>query len=284
MHPNKRHARFDVPRVVLRTAQNLGKRRRQSNATHVLQSDTQRPRNPTSYEAEKAGVSQRVLRIWVRKSLQLIKVLVDDLEYLQYRTDDALVDNDFSAVESDLEEARSEQSQCAAQECSEREKTCKERLDAAGDASYLIDYLLVFGFTDCPNGRCSLVARLKPMLARLLPVGICALNNSTPDDDHVLIHPHSTMTTKALAICLSDIQTKHGLTIQCLRAICALLKQCFPTIKLPSISPTSANPYQQYVGKDTMVEVHVCSKGCLAYIGESLNRYVRARHSRNYVI
>lgn len=117
------------------------------------------------------------------------------------------------------------------------------------------------------------------MLTRLMPGGARTIDGSTYDEGHanVLIHPQSTLTIKALAICLSDIQAKHGLTVQCLRAFCALLQQCFPTIKLPSMSPTGSNPFRHYVHNDTMVEVHVCRNGCLAYVGESIDRYASLR-------
>lgn len=119
------------------------------------------------------------------------------------------------------------------------------------------------------------------MLEHLLPGGERTIDGpgSTYDEDHAsaLIHPQSKLTVKALAICLSDIQAKHGLTVQCLRAFCALLRKCFATIKLPLLSPTGANPLRHYVHNDTMVEVHVCRKGCFAYAGESINRYASLR-------
>lgn len=68
MHPSmlKRQASFDVPSIVLRTAQSLEKRRRQSSAAHVLYHNAQRPGSPSSYEAESTGARQRVLRTWVK--------------------------------------------------------------------------------------------------------------------------------------------------------------------------------------------------------------------------
>lgn len=121
------------------------------------------------------------------------------------------------------------------------------------------------------------------MLEHLLPGGERTIDGpgSTYDEDHTsaLIHPQSTLTVKALAICLSDIQAKHGLTVQCLRAFCALLRKCFATIKLPLLSPTGANPLRHYVHNDTMVGCTFAGKGVSLTFGSLLIGTLHCDHN-----
>lgn len=66
-------------------------------------------------------------------------MLAGDVEGPQDCIDGTIVEHDFLSVENDFEEACSEQSQLGAhdRECSERDKSHAERLDAAGETEHL---------------------------------------------------------------------------------------------------------------------------------------------------